>query len=1041
MKQIVAFVLLFCFALPAFAVGSVIVTYFATAAFAATAAGLMIAMAINMVISTIISKAFFSPNQGAQDFSGQSPNPGNRQQIPPTTDNKLPIVYGSAWMGGTIIDLSITEDNQNLYYVLALSEVTNNGADTITFGDIYYGGKKVVFNANGYSVDSLLDESTSESQPVNGNIKFYLYSNGINSQQNSSLSATQVMQSSGLVWQWDGAQLMTDCSFAILHLTYNQDLNIQGIEQTKFQITNSRSKPGDCFNDYLTNTVYGAAIPANQIDTASLTALNVYSDGSFTYEPYAGGSATQTRFRFDGVIDTNRTIMQNLQDMASCCDCLLKYNEILGTWGVVVQSPTYTVAMNINDSNMVSAISITPIDIAGSYNVIECKFPDENNQDAFNSSTFDLAEIAPELLFQNEPVNKQSVSLPLVNNDVRAQYLANRMLKSAREDLQVQCTINYVGLQLEAGDIVSVTSVNYGWDAKLFRINKVVQTFEDSGQVLAKLTLSEYNAAIYDDVPVTQFAPVPNTGIGSPTLFGTIPVPVVAAQYPTITNPTFVIQITSSSVGIIQYAELWYSAFSSPTQEQLIFAGTTEIQPNGNPYAVSTAMPGISISDIPAGNWYFFSRMVNSIATSPYSSASSVFQWRPSTFQYTERYLVVAYADSITGTGFDLDPRGHSYYGLLNQNSVTPSITASDYTWYLADPNFGTVYFLCYSNRTGRRFSFDTGLAGYAAGTGFFVPTQTNLFDPTIWAALADGINFIDLDRATGQLLTTGTTSVGTGEINVTNSPDGKVIASLQQFLDFGGAYSQTSAVATLTIDIYGRVVGFESPDNFYFTKQSFTATSSQTVFSVTRASGYISGQCFVLQNGCLLDTSEYTDTGGATGTVTLSVGATTGDIVTIVSYKSSNATTGVYASFTINTATLTSVNEYTASGFTLTSGYELLFLNGTVVNEQDYNIVDQTITDFPNITSGKLTVIQWSPNNLTVPNGNPVNIIANTAIGQTIYSFNFDVNAFNLYNNGLMLLQGTDYTTATNTYTLSNSPTTITNLLLQQTFARTGAV
>jgi len=1043
MKYIAAFLLLFSFAMPAFAVGSVIAAaIFDVAVSSFTWYMTATAFAINMVASSIISKAFFSPNQGAQDFSGQSRNPGNRQQIPPATDNKLPVVYGSAWVGGTIIDLSITEDNQNLYYVLALSEVTNNGADTITFGDIYYGGKKVVFNGtNLYSVDSLLDESTGESQPVNGNIEFYLYNNGVSSPQNSGLTATQVMQSSGLVWQWDATQQMANCAFAILHLTYNQDLNIQGIEQTKFQITNSRYKPGDCFNDYLTNTVYGAAIPVNQIDTASLTALNTYCDGSFTYEPYAGGSATQARFRFDGVIDTNRTIMQNLQDMASCCDCLLKYNEILGTWGVVVQSPTYSVAMNVNDSNMVSAISITPIDIAGSYNVIECKFPDENNQDSFNSSTFDLAEIAPELLFQNEPVNKQSVSLPLVNNDVRAQYLANRMLKSAREDLQVQCTINYVGLQLESGDIVSVTSVNYGWVAKLFRINKVVQTFEDSGQVLAKLTLSEYNPAIYDDVSITQFAPVPNTGIGSPTLFGTVPAPSVAAQYPTITNPTFTVQITSSSVGIIQYAELWYSAFANPTQEQLIFAGTTEIQPNGNPYPVSTAMPVISISDIPSGNWYFFSRMVNSIATSPYSSASSVLQWRPSTFQYSERYLVVAYADSITGTGFDLDPRGHSYYGLLNQDSITPSTTASDYTWYLADPNFGSVYYLCYSNRTGRKFSFDTGLAAYAAGTGSFVPTQTNLFDPTIWAALPDGTNYIDLDRATGQLLSTGTTTVGTGEISVTNSPDGKVVASLQQFLDFGGAYTQTSSVANLTIDIYGRVVGFETPDNFYFTKQSFTATSGQTGFSVTRASGYISGQCFVLQNGCLLDTSEYTDTGGSTGTVTLSVGATTGDIITIVSFKSSNSTSGVYASFTRNTATLTDANEYTASGFTLTSGYELLFLNGTVVNEQDYNISDQTITDFPNVTSGKLTVIQWSPNNLTVPNGNPVNIIANTAIGQTTYSFNYDANAFNLYNNGLMLLQGTDYTTATGTYTLSNTPTTITNLLLQQTFARTGAV
>jgi len=37
--------------------------------------------------------------------------------------------------------------------------------------------------------------------------------------------------------------------------------------------------------------------------------------------------------------------------------------------------------------------------------------------------------------------------------------------------------------------------------------------------------------------------------------------------------------------------------------------------------------------------------------------------------------------------------------------------------------------------------------------------------------------------------------------------------------------------------------------------------------------------------------------------------------------------------------------------------------------------------------------------------------------------------------------IQGTDYTTATGTYTLSVSPVMNTNILVQQTFARTGAV
>lgn len=80
----------------------------------------MVAFAINIVASTIISKAF-APNINTP----QSDNPGNRTQVPPAGDNKLPVIYGSAYVGGVITDLSITDDNQNLYYVLSLAEVTN----------------------------------------------------------------------------------------------------------------------------------------------------------------------------------------------------------------------------------------------------------------------------------------------------------------------------------------------------------------------------------------------------------------------------------------------------------------------------------------------------------------------------------------------------------------------------------------------------------------------------------------------------------------------------------------------------------------------------------------------------------------------------------------------------------------------------------------------------------------------------------------------------------------------------------------------------
>jgi hypothetical protein len=48
---------------------------------------------------------------------------------------------------------------------------------------------------------------------------------------------------------------------------------------------------------------------------------------------------------------------------------------------------------------------------------------------------------------------------------------------------------------------------------------------------------------------------------------------------------------------------------------------------------------------------------------------------------------------------------------LYNQDSTAPSITPSDYSWYLADPAFGTSIYLAYINYSNRKFAFDTDFA------------------------------------------------------------------------------------------------------------------------------------------------------------------------------------------------------------------------------------------------------------------------------------------------------------------------------------------
>lgn len=1076
------------------------------------------AFAINLVASRIIASAF------GPDVDTKTGNPGARTQVPPAGSNKLPVVYGSAYVGGTITDLTISNDNQTMYYCLALSEVTNTqGAatgDVYTFGNIYWGGKKCVFDTTDQTrVVSLLDESTGESQTnVDGNLFIYLYRNGSYAPTNSSTNAVTVMSSAGLAYAWNSAKLMSNCAFAIVKIVYNSDAGLTGMQQTRFQINNPRSAPGDCISDFLQSTRYGAGLPASQIDSTSLTALNTYCAQPFTYTPSSGGSSTITRFRFDGLLDTANTVMSNMQSMAASCDCLLRYNELTAKWGVIVQQPTYTVAMAINDSNMVSAIQITPTDLSSTPNIVESKFANGSEKDTFATAVFSLAQTAPSLLYPNEPVNRQSVTLPLVNSDIRAQYIAQRLLKAGREDLIVKVTISYAGLQLEAGDIVSVTSANYGWTNKLFRASQVVENFTDDGQVLAALTLMEFNPTVYDDVSIVGFTPAPNTGIPSPLVFGTVYAPSVVNQYPNAATPSFGVSVTAASSGVSQYAEVWYSAYSNPSESQRIFAGTTAVRAAGNPYTPGSSMGVVSLSGIPQGDWYFFVRMVNSLGSSQFSAASSVLQWRPTTFQFSGRYIIVAYATSISGAGISSNPRGKTYFGIWNTDSnVGYSSNPANYTWYLAQPTFGTSVFLAFCNRSNRKFSFATDFAAYAAGTAAFVPTSVALYDPTIWSALPDGMNVIDLDVRTGQLISTGTTATGAGEIAITNSTDGRIVAQLATLLDFGAGVNQkTSTVAQLTIDKYGRVLGFVSPDEFNYTLYEAVATASQTVFTPTaRSAKYIAGQCLVFRNGMLLDESEYTDT---TTTVTLGTPCTAGMIVSIISmsaYANGNtyanlgmtvqtvgassivynsatlpnqkiyagdkitfANSGTPTQYTVSTVNyttrtitfttalsgvsigntvfqyraalsayrpisrwttaLSNQTDYTPTEWAFYSGFEKLFINGVAVNEYDYDLTS-TLSFIQNV-SGLVTIIQFAQNILTTPAGGSQTVTASTVSGVTSYSYGYDANAFELYLNGSLMEQGTDYTTASGVYTLAYTPSTTDTMLQQTTYQRTGA-
>jgi hypothetical protein len=123
--------------------------------------------------------------------------------------------------------------------------------------------------------------------------------------------------------------------------------------------------------------------------------------------------------------------------------------------------------------------------------------------DSYQNATF-LASDGQELW--------EDVALPFVGNKVRAANLARIKVEQARDGLVIRYPAKLVAWPLQIGDRVTVTSTEYAWSAKTFRVTD--WGFSAASAVV--LTLQEDAAAISDLADAVSADPAPNTGLPSP---------------------------------------------------------------------------------------------------------------------------------------------------------------------------------------------------------------------------------------------------------------------------------------------------------------------------------------------------------------------------------------------------------------------------------------------------------------------------------------------------------------------------------------------
>jgi len=620
----------------------------------AAVAKFAVTTALSIGVSKLIAKRASEKVQASAGGDG-----GGRIQLPPATDNKLPVIYGKAWTGGPIIDAVLSTDQKTMWYVVALAEAfttsTLSRYNFDTTNGVYYDGKKVQFASSTSSVVTGLitnDAAAQVDTRVNGFLDIYLFRNGRASGVNTGgLTADQIISVANgapAAQAWTVNHLMSNCAFAIIKVVYSQDAGTTGVGTLMCTLDNGYNNaagyhnPGLAILDYMTNTRYGCAIPSSRIDTTSLNNLNTYSAQLIDYKPVGWVSgdpySTIRRYSINGPIDTANDCLTNLQYLLDACDSWLQYSELTGRWRVVMnkgydQAPGATTLSNlflVNSSNLVGGIEISPLDLNETYNQVEVAYPNTNIRDQTDYQVINLFDTNPVVISPNEAVNRLNITLPVVNNAVQAKYISARRILQSREDLVVSFRTDYSGIQVEAGDVIRITHETYGWTDKLFRVSEVAEEKDDQGNLFAAIRAFEYNGTVYADDPVQDFVPSANTGLKDPNVISPPGDPVITNSVNTdglITSFDVTSYVPDS--GLVLYMDFNYGTNSNVLTHQLY---RTVQQSNGVPFINSDSANAVynnvsvNVNDLKSGNYYWSVTARNNTAGRR-SGSSAVVNW------------------------------------------------------------------------------------------------------------------------------------------------------------------------------------------------------------------------------------------------------------------------------------------------------------------------------------------------------------------------------------------------------------------------------
>lgn len=483
-------------------------------------------------------------DQGYQTGSNQS----DRAQVPADTLNKVPRVYGSCVTGGVVVDAHKIDAN-TVMYCFVLSDMQadrydyyNQSSSTydpaFTLGYIYRDNDYCTFSATSGNEDqvitltNLLDSTTKNTS--SGNIRVWAWAgSSANTDQifpnNSPNNALYNVNAYDVFPTWDSNVTMDNLVFAIVQMHKDEALDLTQFGSWAFSLESQGyvdedlasstyrrlTNPGWALHDYLLSDRYGLGLSNADIDYDSLTDWASYCSETDYYASdvvAAGGSGAtfpdsssgyvnpHNRFRIDGFLNTQSTVLENIERICSAGMATFNYDHKQGKFKVLynkkMSADEKANAFLFNSENIVSSIQLNTSDIFSLYDFAEVTFP--NYLQADQPDTI-IVQVPTADRFVNEVTATTTFSLDVVSDRPRAARIANISLKLSRIGTVVQLTGDHSTMVVDVGDFVKVTDELKGWDEKYFRVMRIRET-ENNGIITCTFTLSEYSSDPFEEI-------------------------------------------------------------------------------------------------------------------------------------------------------------------------------------------------------------------------------------------------------------------------------------------------------------------------------------------------------------------------------------------------------------------------------------------------------------------------------------------------------------------------------------------------------------